>query len=148
IGERLRVAASMLRAPDDTARRALTEYLREGSREVQSWLKLAAAERSSPARDIASLRQAGQSTTAILLWVDAADRCPDDALPSDLRMSLSQTLVEMASVLVRGGYPVDIAVGEPAADTPPLTARTARIWSNLKSLVVRFCEPPATVPRK
>src|SRR5262245_25147296 len=90
IGERLRVAASMLRAPDDSTRRAVTEYLRAGSQEILAWLKLAALEKSSPAHDLAALRQAAQSTTAILLWVDAADRCPDDAFASDLRGSLAQ----------------------------------------------------------
>lgn len=148
IGERLRVAAAMLRAPDDDARRALTAFLRDGSSEIQTWLKLASMEKSSPPRDIAALRQATQSTAAILLWVDAADRCADDALPSDLRVRLSQTLDEMASVLERGGYPLDIAVAEPAADAPPLTARTANILSNLKSLLTRFAEPPAVEPRK
>src|SRR6185503_3885628 len=58
IGARLRVAAAMLRAPDDSTRHALTEYLREGSGEIQAWLKLAAVEKRSPARDIAALRQA------------------------------------------------------------------------------------------
>jgi multidrug resistance protein MdtO len=82
IAARLRVAASVLRAPGERTRRALTEYLHEGSSEVQKWLKLADAERTSPARDIAALRHAAQSTAEILVWVDAADRSPGDALPS------------------------------------------------------------------
>src|SRR5262245_55760687 len=77
IAERLGVAAAMLRAPDERTRRALTGHLRDGSREIQTWLKLASMEKSSPARDIAALRQAAQSTAAILLWIDAADRCSD-----------------------------------------------------------------------
>ena len=147
IAARLRVAASMLRAPDEDTRHAFTEALREGSTEIQNWLKLAEAARTSPARDIAALRQAARSTAEILLWVDVADRSPDDALPLDLRARLAQTLEEMASVLVHGGYPVDVAVDEPALDAP-MAARPARIWSDLRSLLVDFAEPPATQPSK
>ena len=141
IAVRLRAAASMLRAPGERTRRALTEYLHEGSSEVQKWLKLAEVEKTSPARDIAALRHAAQSTAEILVWIDAADRSAGDALPFDLRARVAQTMDGMASILVHGGYPVDVALDEPVLE-PPMAAGPARIWANLRSLLVHFAEPP------
>ena len=144
IAARLRAAASALRTPGERTRRALTEYLREGTGEVLKWLKLVEVERTSPARDIAALRHAAQSTAEILLWVDAAES-PDVALPKDLRTQVAQTLDEMASVLMQGGYPVDVVVDDPGPDTS-MAAQPARIWSNLRSLLVHFAEPPVAEP--
>ena len=147
IAARLQAAALMLRAPGVRTRRALTEYLHEGIGEIQKWLKLADVERSSPARDIAALRHAAQSIAAILVWIDAADRCPADRLPLGSRALLAQTLDEMALVLTRGGYPADITVDERVADAS-MAAGPARIWSNLWSLLVNFAEPSAAQPSR
>src|SRR3984885_8437642 len=70
LAHRLRLAAAMLRAPESNARKAFEECLREGPGEVPVWLKLAGAERTSPARDIAALAQAARSTIVILAVVD------------------------------------------------------------------------------
>src|SRR5262249_11450660 len=117
---------------------------REGSGEIQAWLKLAGLEKTSPTRDLEALGHAAQSTAEILVWVDAADRCPE-SLPTDLQVRLAQTLDEMASVLQHGGYPVEVALDEPARDVP-LAPGPSRIWSNLRSLVVHFAESPSAEP--
>lgn len=146
IAERLRLAAAMLRGPDERIRRAFTECLREGMGEIQSGLKLAGAEKTSAAREIAALRQAADSTAAIVSLVDAADRFPEDQLPAPLRERLAQTLEEIASILVDGRYPVEIALDDPTSTA--LAALPARIWADLKEVLVRFAEPPADGQRR
>src|SRR4029453_18659023 len=122
-------------------RRAFTECLREGVGEIRSGLKLAGAEKTSAAREIAALRQAADSTAAIVSLVDAADRFPEDQLPAPLRERLAQTLEEIASIMVDGRYPVEIALDDPTSTA--LAALPARIWAHLKEVLVRFAEPPA-----
>ena len=102
IGERLRVAAALLREPNEHTRIAFKECLREGTAEIQARLKLAGLEKTSPARDIAALRQAAQCVAAILSWIDAADRLAREELPQSLREHLAQTLEDMAAILFDG----------------------------------------------
>jgi multidrug resistance protein MdtO len=137
IGERLRVAAALLREPNERTRIAFKECLREGTAEIQTWLKLAALEKTSPARDIAALRQAAQSVAAILSWIDAADRLAEEELPEGLREHHAQTLEDMAAILLDGGYPVDVAL-EPA---PGLSVQAAKVWGHLREAIVHFAEP-------
>jgi multidrug resistance protein MdtO len=61
LAHRLRCAATVLLAPESSARKAFEECLHEGPGEVPVWLKLAGAERTSPARDITALSQAARS---------------------------------------------------------------------------------------
>lgn len=144
IADRLRVAAAVLRHRDERTCRALRDALREDPAELQKWLKLAEAERTSPARDLAALRQAARSTREILLWVDAADRLLGEAIPRNEALRLARTMAEMASILDRGGYPVDVAVADAASDTR--ATGTREIWSSLRSLLVHFAVPPAAEP--
>src|SRR5580698_7122833 len=50
LAHRLRLAAAALVAPGAEARKAFEECLHEGPGEIQAWLKLAGAERTSPTR--------------------------------------------------------------------------------------------------
>src|SRR5258705_2421472 len=61
LAHRLALAAAMLRGPDHHKREAFAEALSEGTVELLTWLKLAGAEKTSPAEDIAALRQAAES---------------------------------------------------------------------------------------
>jgi len=142
IAERLHLSAEMLRAADERVRRDFGESRREGIAEIQNWLKLSGVEKTSPAAEIAALRQAARSTAGVMAWVDAAERSPGAALPDAFRVRLAQTLEEMASILNRGGYPMDVAVEDPI-DEPPLSALAANVWSNIKSLLEHFAEPRA-----
>ena len=88
LAHRLALAASLMRTGDDRVREAFQEALSEGVTELQTWLKMAGIEKSSPQADIASLGQATDSITTILLLVDFADRTLPETLPSPLQATL------------------------------------------------------------
>jgi len=62
--------------------------------EIPAWLKLAGAEKTSPAEDIAALHQATESIVPILLLVDMLDRSPEETLPNSLRHQIADALDE------------------------------------------------------
>ena len=142
LASRLRVAAAMLRGPDERIRHRFAEQLREGSGEIQGWLKLAGVEKTSPPRDLAALRQASQSTAAILAWVDAVDRSAGALLPRPLLEQLTGTLEAMAQTLCLGGYPLEIALDAHIGESP-LSAYSAELWTEIRNLLHGFAEPPA-----
>jgi multidrug resistance protein MdtO len=87
LAHQLRVAGALLRAPNAAARTAFKDCLHEGPGEIPAWLKLAGAERSSSARDVAALQQAARSTIVILSVVDfLTDGCdPSHPHPTQRR---------------------------------------------------------------
>ena len=85
LAHRLRLSALMLQDAGPEARAEFSRLLVEGPAEIPEWLKLAGLEKTSPARDIAALRQAAESTTTILLLVDLCVRDPACALPMPVR---------------------------------------------------------------
>lgn len=141
LASRLRLAAAMLRRPDERVRGRFTELLREGSGEIQGWLKLAGVEKTSPPRDLAALRQAAQSTGAILAWVDVVERTGRGLLPRPLVDRLADTLEAMAGALCRGGYPLEIALDAHVGESP-LPAYAAELWAEIRNLLHGFAEPP------
>jgi multidrug resistance protein MdtO len=152
---RLRLAAAVLRRPDEASRRELGNSLREGDTEMLARLKLAALERTSPAADLACLRQAATSSVALLALVDLADRDPESALPDPVRSRLAATQEEMAGIFAAGSYPLEITpteIGAPAAaDAEPGTAdalapRAAAVLSELQAVLAGFTSPPAADP--
>jgi multidrug resistance protein MdtO len=142
LAERLRLAARVLREPDRCAE--LTPVRREGEDEIASRLKLAGAERTSPAVDIAALRQAADATIALLAAVQHLARHPSALLPSPLREALARTLDDMADILARGGYPVDVE--PPAAPQAPLHPLARAAFATMAAAIARFAEPPAAAP--
>ena len=145
LADRLHLAAAMLRNPDASATEAFAECLREGPGEIPEWLKLCGVEKTSVPQDIAALRQAAQSTTAVILLVDLATRDPDRMLPLATREATATVLDEMASILRSGGYPVEIVF---AADTreAELSPLSRAVLADLRSAIVRFAEPPPHEP--
>ncbi|KFG96797.1 fusaric acid resistance protein [Burkholderia paludis] len=141
LAKRLRLAARRLRG-DDTARDAFDTCLREGDKQLLTWLKLSKLEGTSSAADFAALRQAVASSTALLVGVALADREPDARLPDAYAAPIAATLDEMAGILDRGGYPVDVTLALPPADALPPLARVAA--TNLDAAITRFAEPAAT----
>lgn len=139
LAERLRVAAAMLRAPGERTRRAFTEVLPEGMGEILTWLKLAGLEKTSPAKDLAALRQAANSTAAILTWVEVVSR-DTGRLPARPAQQVANALEGMAGILHRGGYPVEITLD--AHDDEVLSARSAELWADITNLLAHFAEPP------
>ncbi|UXU91414.1 FUSC family protein [Burkholderia sp. S-53] len=143
LAKRLRLAARRLRGDDgDNARAALDASLREGDKQLLTWLKLSKLEGSSAAADAVALRQAIASSTALLVAVALADREPDARLPHTFVEPIATTLDDMAAILERGGYPVDVTLALPAADTLPPLARVVAM--DLHTAITHFAEPAAT----
>ncbi|WP_175744953.1 FUSC family protein [Burkholderia ambifaria] len=141
IAKRLRLAARRLRGDDDDARAAFDASLREGDKQLLTWLKLSKLEGSSSAADVAALRQAIASSTALMVGVALADREPDARLPDAFAAPIAATLDEMAAILERGGYPVDVTLALPPIDALPPLARVAA--TDLHAAITRFAEPGA-----
>ncbi|VWB10813.1 fusaric acid resistance protein region [Burkholderia arboris] len=141
LAKRLRLAARRLRGDDD-ARAAFDASLREGDKQLLTWLKLSKLEGSSAAADVVALRQAIASSTALMVGVALADREPDARLPDAFATPIAATLDDMAAILERGGYPVDVTLALPPADALPPLARIAA--TDLQAAITRFAEPDAT----
>jgi multidrug resistance protein MdtO len=149
IAQRLRLAAGMLRGPDERVRRGFRAALRGGLTGILTWLKLAGTERTSPAADLEALSQAAASTMRILLLTDLADRMPASAAGVEARADLAETLDAMAAILESGSYPVDIAVVAPLAG--PETAVGSAWLADMQSTLTQFATataPPATAAKK
>ncbi len=144
LARRLRLSASMLRGPDARAREAFAACLSEGPGEIPAWLKVAGAEKTSPAQDIAALAQASQCTAVILSLVDLIARDPDRLLPALYRERLAGLLDQMAAILERRGYPTDIvfATAEDADQSPQSIAMIAE----LRSVLGSFAQIPPPEP--
>jgi multidrug resistance protein MdtO len=139
LAHRLALAAAMLRGPDHHKREAFAEAVSEGTGEFLTWLKLAGAEKTSPAEDIAALRQAAESIVPILLLVDMIDRSPEGILPDSLKGHIADVLDEMASILSTVGYPVEISLRD---DGAPLSSSAAEILADMKEALTRFTAAP------
>ncbi|WP_239007419.1 FUSC family protein, partial [Burkholderia diffusa] len=140
LAKRLRLAARRLRGDDgDNARAAFDASLREGDKQLLTWLKLSKLEGSSAAVDVVALRQAIASSTALLVAVALADREPDARLPDAFVEPIATTLDDMAAILERGGYPVDVTLALPTADTLPPLARV--VATDLHTAITHFAEP-------
>jgi multidrug resistance protein MdtO len=142
IARRLKLAATMLREPDDDTRRRFRECLREGNAEIQSWLKLALREQTSSATDVAALRQAAGSTLALLSAIDVADRNTEAPLPDPLREYLAQTLHKMARMMMTGYYPIEITWQSPD-DEPLLFPLAEKVRAEIKEAIVNFTVVPS-----
>ncbi|KVD47164.1 fusaric acid resistance protein [Burkholderia sp. ABCPW 11] len=140
LAKRLRLAARRLRGDDD-ARAAFDASLREGDKQLLTWLKLSKLEGSSSSADVVALRQAVASSTALLVAVALADREPEARLPDAFAAPIAATLDEMAAILEQGGYPVDVTLALPAADALPPLARV--VATDLHAAIAQFAQPPA-----
>ncbi|MDN7499248.1 FUSC family protein [Burkholderia gladioli] len=137
LARRLRLAARRLQG-DEAARAGFDAALRDGDKPLLTWLKLSKLEGSTAAADVGPLRQAIASSTALLVTVALADREPEARLPDELRASLAATLDEMAGILERGGYPVEVRLAPPADALPPLARAVA---TELHAVITQFAEP-------
>jgi multidrug resistance protein MdtO len=141
IARRLTLAAAMLRTPDARTRRSFDECLQEGSAQIHGWVDLAQREKSASASDLAALRQAADSTLALMSAIDVSDRNADAALPSPLREYTAKTLEEMARILMTGGYPVEI-VWQPPDDEPLLFPLAEKVRAEIRDALIQFTAPP------
>ncbi|WP_413122101.1 FUSC family protein, partial [Burkholderia orbicola] len=65
-------------------------------------------------------------------------------LPDAFATPIAATLDDMAAILERGGYPVDVTLALPPADALPPLARIAA--TDLQDAITHFAEPGATAP--
>lgn len=150
MAHRLGLAAQMLRGSDAKARLAFEDVLREGAGEIPAWLKLAGAEKTSSAQDIAALQQASQSTAAIMALAELVAGDGEPLLPAPVRERIADTLDEMASILEDGGYPVDIAPA-PRRDPPlnsPLAAAALEEWDAALTGFAKLAPPEPPPPTR
>lgn len=149
LASRLTICAQVLRAQDERAREALGEFLREGAGEIPAWVRLAGAGRTSPPEDIAALRQATYSTLAIALLVDLAAREPQARPSADGRETIAGLLDDMAAILRRGGYPVEVVL-PPLAGEEALPELARTLLADLRATLAGFAQPgppePAPAP--
>ncbi|HEY0296488.1 MAG TPA: FUSC family protein [Bordetella sp.] len=136
LAARLAASARRLRQPD-TPRDDFAQCLREGNRQIESWLKLAGG---ATAADLAALRQATAASTTVMIAVDLLDTAPSARLPDAIAHPLADTLDAMAGMLAQGGYPVDIQLDLPAVQGLPPLAQAA--LADLHDAIVHFTEAP------
>ncbi len=140
LAERLRLAARVLREPCRCSE--LAAMRRASDEELTTRLKLASAERTSPPADIAALRQAADSTVAVLAAVQHLACLPSAPLSEPSSEALARTLDDMADILARGGYPVDIE--PPAVPGGLLQPLEQGAFAALSAAIARFAEPAVT----
>jgi multidrug resistance protein MdtO len=145
LAHRLRLAGAMLCAPSAHARRAFEGGLHEGTDEIPGWLRLAGLEKTSSPQDIAALHQAAQSTGVMLSVVDFVMSDPKPALPAPIRERIGRTLGDMATILDKGGHPVDVTL-EKRDDEVELTPPGTAALAELRAAVSAFAEPPLPDP--
>ena len=145
LAHRLRLAAAMLGTPDRQTRDAFAQVLDEGVDETVKWLKLAALEKYSSKADLAALGQAAHSTAVLLSLAEFVSRPPESGLRAEVRTRLAVTLVSMAVILERGGYPVDVTL-DPADDEAGLPPDGAALLAEVRTILAVFAEPPVPDP--
>ena len=140
LAHRLHFCAMMLRAPSAGTRRAFAKCLHEGVGQILVWLKLAGAEKTSCEQDIVALRQAAQATAVIMSMVEVIARGPEPLLPEAVCECIAQTLEDMAAILRKGGYPIDVALNDIEGQTTS-SPLAAAVSAELHAALTRFAEP-------
>lgn len=135
LAERLRVCAELLREPDAPARAELRHMMDEGTGELLTHLRLSNVD-GIVAHDLAALRQAVVSSWRLLSALDVLDTATAASLPSAWRENTAQTMEEMAALLEKGSYPLDVKVDEPPSLSPP----TRQVAAEIRDVLMRFAE--------
>jgi multidrug resistance protein MdtO len=105
LAERLRAAAKALQAPNSESVRELKDLLADGDEETQKGIKLSSIEHSSRPQDLDALKASADGVITILSAIQFMLTEPE-ALPSpETRSAMQSTLLEMASIFGKGGYP-------------------------------------------
>lgn len=138
ITQRLRAAQELLATPDATARSRVTTLRALGDAEIQKHLHLALLEKTSAHADLASLQQAARATEVLLLLVDLIERAGN--VPASWRQAAAASLGEMAAIIDRHLYPVDIAPVRPDDALPPGT--TSTLIADFNAVLASFALVP------
>lgn len=143
LAHRLRLVAAMLRGGDPQAVHAFAESAREGDGEIRTWLKLAGAERSTPAAEMTALRQAAGSTSQLMSITAFAQQTPQAQLPGEVREALARSADARAQEVTTGrlATPESDATTDKASGGSAATL-AARVQDGFASLLARFGTPP------
>jgi len=142
LAHRLRLVSAMLRGGDPQAVHAFAESAREGDGEVRTWLKLAAAERTSPASEMAALRQAAGSTAELMSLTAFAAQTPPAQPPQEARETLALSVDAKAVEITASRFATSDAV-----DGAPAATLAARVQHAFDMLLARFATPAPAVER-
>jgi multidrug resistance protein MdtO len=141
IADRLKLCAAVLRDARSSLRCELAAKVRDGMARILEQLKFAGIEKSAPAPDLAALQQAALSSFALMSAVDALAASPEVELPEAMRVKIAETVEQMAHIVERGGYPVEVTLElPPEAHLSPLARE---LLGAIRDAVTRFAEPDA-----
>ncbi len=141
IALRLRLSARRLR--DGDAARQFGEVLREGCAPLLALLRLAHLERSVTGPQIAALKQAALSATAIMSVIDVAVR-HGFVLPAGLAQQLAASLEGAAVALEHGHVPAPITFDIPH---PAMPAEVVAVVAEIALALAQFGVPQASAAK-
>ncbi|WP_267221263.1 FUSC family protein [Dyella silvae] len=134
---RLRAAQAFMLTPDARCRRRVAELRRAGGSAIQGLMRFASIEKTSPAADVAAIQQAARSTDTLLMVVEAM---AGSEISSHWRAIASARLGDMAGILKRNLYPVDI---QPVhLSDAPADAATATLLADFNATLATFAVAP------
>lgn len=143
MAERLQLSAAILRGADSKERQKFRACLDEGSVEIIKAIKLAGLEQTVNKDDLTALGTSARSTTKIMLLIDMLDR-EAVTLTDHVCNSIALTMDEMAEILKKGGYPIDISLDIPDSSLS-LTPLAAHILADLRQAITEFSETPGQI---
>ncbi|MEG9439020.1 FUSC family protein, partial [Edaphobacter sp. HDX4] len=125
---RLRTAAKALQT-DEESIRELNQLLAEGDEETQKELRLSSIEHSSRPEDLDGLKTSSDGATTILSAVQFMVT-EADALPStETRSVMQSTLLKMAAIVEKGGYPALVEPIRVEGDSDDLVGSSIRFFN-------------------
>jgi multidrug resistance protein MdtO len=136
IAFRLRIGAAVLRNPGEKERAAFIDAMHEGSGQVPAWLNLAGVERTSDPADVSALAQAARSTSALFALIGVAIGASQTS-----RKPLAACLEEMAQILERGRYPVNINF------EPNVASSERAVFEAIGDVLRTFADAPLPEPK-
>jgi multidrug resistance protein MdtO len=143
IADRLKLCAAVLRDAVSPARSELAAKVSDGMAPILEQLRFAGIEKSAPVRELGALQQAALSSFALMSAVDALASSAEVEVPGAVRMKLADTVEQMAHIVRRGGYPVDVTLKLPAeANLSPLAHE---LVAAISAAVTRFAGPAIPV---
>ena len=146
IADRLKLCVSVLRDPAGSARGELSAMVREGMAPVLKQLRFAGIEKSASLRELGAVHQAALSSFALMSAVDALAASPEVEVPSAVRMTLADSVEQLAHRVERSGYRFEVTLELPReANLSPLAHD---LVAAIRDAVTHFVPPdgPAQKP--
>ncbi|MGA8170630.1 MAG: FUSC family protein [Methylocystis sp.] len=140
LARRLRLAAAMLRAPDDETQEEFSTCLREANGELEKRLRLAFVEKSASSKEIEALRRAAEASFEIMSLIDMVENDPSAALPPALRGRFAFVLDSLACKSYTDGSPVNVEFDDAVVGQSPLSPLAVEVVSRLKGAVAALTQ--------